>query len=457
GYRAPEAGAVIRDRRTSIVLASTIAFGLVGIVVTACGSNDDEPGPPPGSDGGDSSVSDARDDGAGDATARDAGADVLVDATPPAVTCTTVPCAVEIAAGADSACVRLNDGTVRCWGSNGGGELGRGPDAGSSATAPEPVVGLNDATQISGSPSPPSDVYCALRAGGAAVCWGSNDNGVLGRVSEGNVVTESSPTPEPVVGIGPATGVFAGYHVSCATLGGNDVACWGSNAAAQLAGQPQGSGVVLPSTTFALAAKSRTLAVADRGTVALTEGGLVSWGLSGEPVGPATTVLGRESSTGVAPPATVDLPLVSAVAASGGRACAIANGRVYCWGAGPTAGSDSVYPTLIGVGAATRYAQTIAVGPRSACATVSDGSAYCWGDNSRGQLGSGDFELQPTPVRVQGLAGPAVRMAVMEATTCAILQTGAVQCWGQNDKGQLGTGTADALPHLEPQNVVLTP
>lgn len=203
---------MIRDRRNSIVLASTIAFGLVGVVLTACESSDDEPGPPSGSDGGDSSVSDASDGGAD--AARDAAPDVLVDAAPPAVTCTATPCAVEIAAGADSACVRLSDGTVRCWGSNGGGELGRGPDAGSSATAPEPVVGLNDATQISGSPSPPSDVYCALRAGGAAVCWGSNDNGVLGRVSEGNVVTESSPTPEPVVGIGPATGVFAGYHVS---------------------------------------------------------------------------------------------------------------------------------------------------------------------------------------------------------------------------------------------------
>ena len=191
--------------------------------------------------------------------------------------------------------------------------------------------------------------------------------------------------------------------------------------------------------------------------MALTESGLVSWGRGGDLLGPGTGVLGREASTAVSLPEAIDLPHVSAVAASAGRACAISNGSVFCWGAGPIPGSDSVYPTYAGVGSTTIYAQTIALGPRSACATTSDGAAICWGDNTSGQLGAGNFELKPTPVRVQKLAGTPVRMAVMEATTCALLSTGAVQCWGQNDKGQLGTGKADALPHLEPQDVVLTP
>jgi Regulator of chromosome condensation (RCC1) repeat len=444
---------MIRDR--TLLFACAFVVALPGALVTACASNEDEV--PRATDGGaaDASPSDAGDDG--DAGRPDARREILVDASVPSVSCATTPCAVEIAAGFDSACVRLSDGTVRCWGNNAAGELGRGDDAGSSANAPAPVVGLNDAVQISGSASLPSDVYCALREGGSAVCWGSNENGVLGRLSGGEVDTASSATPAPVEGLASATGVFAGYHVSCASLAGNDVACWGSNAAAQIPDHPSGAGKRFPMTTFSIGGKGKGLALADRGTVAFTEAGLVSWGLNGDPLGPGTGVLGREVSTDVSLPAAIELAHVSTVVANAGRACAIANGQVFCWGAGPISGSDSVYPTYAGVGSTTIYAQTIALGPRSACATMSDGTAVCWGDNTRGQLGAGNFDSKPTPVRVGKLAGAPVRMAVMEATTCAILATGAVQCWGQNDKGQLGTGTADALPHLEPQNVVLNP
>jgi len=441
--------------RRSLTLASGLVLALSAVVATACDSGDEAHASPPGEDAGDT----APDTGIADAGPGDtSSADPLVDAAPEPVSCAVTPCTVEIAAGADSACVRVDDGRVQCWGSNGSGELGRGPDASGSSNAPAPVVELADATQLSGSASAPGDAYCALRTGGSAVCWGSNANGVLGRADDdGAPVVESSPTPAPVFGLGAARAVAAGHFVSCALLAGNDVACWGANDAAQIPALPREPGLALPATTFTLPGAAKQLAVSDRGTVALTETGLVSWGLQGDPLGPQTGVLGREVSTEVGPPAKIELAHVSAIAGSRGRVCAIANGRVYCWGAGPTAGSDSVYPTPVGVGGPIAHAQTIAVGPRSACATLSDGSAWCWGDNSRGQLGGGSIELHPVPVRVQKLAGRPVRMAVMDATTCAILSSGAVQCWGQNDKGQLGTGAADALPHLEPQNVVLTP
>jgi len=443
------------DGRKTIFLVCVVAVGLPGSLMTACASRQDEA---PRDSGGDSdAATDANSaNEAGDTTRPDSG-DVLVDASAPQVTCATTPCAVDIAAGRDSACVRLSDGTVRCWGNNAAGELGRGVDTGSPANAPALVIGLNDVVQLSGSASLPSDVYCALRSSGSVVCWGSNDNGVLGRSNGSEVDTAASGTPAAPTGLATATAVFAGYHVSCATHAGDEITCWGSNVAGQIPGPAFGGEALFAATTFAIGAKSTALALADRGTVALTEGGLVSWGQSGDLLGPGTGVLGRESSTEVSPPEAIDLPHVSTVVANAGRACAISNGRVYCWGAGPISGSDSVYPTYAGVGSTAIHAQTIALGPRSACATTSDGAAICWGDNTHGQLGAGNFDLKPTPVRVQKLAGTPVRMGVMEATTCAILSTGAVQCWGRNDKGQLGTGTADALPHLEPQDVVLTP
>ena len=281
---------MIRVGRRSIAIACALMASLPGILATACTSTDDAAPEPDRDDAGDASMLD--ESSTSDAARPDAG-EILVDTSVPAVTCATTPCAVEIAAGFDSACVRMSDGTVRCWGSNTAGELGRGDDAPTSANAPAPVVGLDDAVQLSGSASLPSDVYCALRANGAVVCWGSNENGVLGRSIDGTVDTTSSGVPAPVEGLRAATGIFAGHHVSCATFAGTDVACWGSNAAAQIPERPHGDGELFAVTTFSIGAKSKMLALADRGTVAWTEGGLVSWGRSGAPLGPETGVLGR--------------------------------------------------------------------------------------------------------------------------------------------------------------------
>jgi alpha-tubulin suppressor-like RCC1 family protein len=440
-------------------VTASVAFGafvaLVAVVAlagVACDSGDDQTSRPPSFEAGDAALDTAVVDAAPDRP------DPLVDASALPVVCSVTPCAVEIAAGADSACVRMQDGTVRCWGSNAAGELGRGPDAGSMSATPAPVVGLANVTQLSGALSEPGDAYCARRSDGTAVCWGSNARGVLGRVKDGGVVTASSPTPAPVAGLGTCTAVFVGQSVACAALASSEVACWGTNDAAQIPGHPLGADVVLGATTFALANPSAQLAIADRGTVALAaNGALSSWGLRGEALGPQTGVLGREVSLASAPPGKIELAVVSAVAGSIGRVCAIANGHVQCWGAGPTSGSDSVYPAPVGIGGKVAFVQTLSVGPRTVCATLSDGTAQCWGNNAKGQLGSGNAELQPLPVAVVGLAGRPVRLATMDGATCALLESGAVQCWGENTKGQLGIGTADALGHLAPQTVGLSP
>jgi alpha-tubulin suppressor-like RCC1 family protein len=435
--------------------APALALALA-LAAAACDSGDD-PRPATIVDAGGADVIDGgASDAPVDAPEVDAGEPVL-DASPEPIVCAVTPCAVEIAAGASSACVRLNDGTVRCWGSNAAGELGRGPDAPLLSGTPAPVGGLANVTQLAGAASDPSDVFCARRADGTAVCWGSNAGGVLGRVdADGAVVTESSPEPAAVNGVSGATGVFVGPAIGCATFADPHVTCWGTNTAAQIPGAPFDA--PLPATTIALGSPVIELAVADRGTIArASSGGLVSWGLGGDPLGPNTSLLGREVSLDQAPPGALTLARVSALAAGPTRACAIANGAVYCWGPGPTPGSDSVLPTPAGLGDAIAVAQTIAVGPSTACATLSDGSTWCWGDNTKGQLGAGDADLRPVPVPVLGLAARAVRMATMNGATCAILVSGAVQCWGRNDKGQLGRGTVDALAHFAPQNVELQP
>jgi alpha-tubulin suppressor-like RCC1 family protein len=70
----------------------------------------------------------------------------------------------------------------------------------------------------------------------------------------------------------------------------------------------------------------------------------------------------------------------------------------------------------------------------------------CWGSNTTGQLG---VPLAQTgrssfPVKVD-VGGKATAIAAGGAHTCAVLETGAVKCWGANDQGQLGRGTLEAI------------
>ena len=90
------------------------------------------------------------------------------------------------------------------------------------------------------------------------------------------------------------------------------------------------------------------------------------------------------------------------------------------------------------------------------CAIHSDGSAECWGQNRTGQLGDGTFTDRNTPGPVSMLGAVIVIRTPPDTGptnhTCALQASGRVFCWGQNDYGQLGTGTTlgSALPVLVP-------
>lgn len=79
------------------------------------------------------------------------------------------------------------------------------------------------------------------------------------------------------------------------------------------------------------------------------------------------------------------------------------------------------------------------------CAVLDDGSVWCWGYNSRGQLGDGTVYDRPRPVQVQGLPA-AVSVASGLGFTCAATTDGRVYCWGRNDYGQLGVAASGDLP-----------
>ena len=97
-------------------------------------------------------------------------------------------------------------------------------------------------------------------------------------------------------------------------------------------------------------------------------------------------------------------------------------------------------------------AGTLAVGQRHSCAVDQSGSVLCWGMHEGGQLGIGvtteecpigpEGELRPCaaqPVPVD--AGPYTAVAAGLYHTCALRVNGQVECWGDDDSGQLGLET----------------
>ena len=85
----------------------------------------------------------------------------------------------------------------------------------------------------------------------------------------------------------------------------------------------------------------------------------------------------------------------------------------------------------------------------STCALISTGKVDCWGNNNSGQLGNGSTTDSDVPVPAIGLSGvKALATSYDGGSFCAVLSTGNVKCWGNNGNGQLGNGntTSFTLP-----------
>ena len=88
------------------------------------------------------------------------------------------------------------------------------------------------------------------------------------------------------------------------------------------------------------------------------------------------------------------------------------------------------------------------------CGVTDDGSALCWGQNSRGQLGDGTTDDRVMPVYVASQVqfksvsswGNVSDGVNDNAHTCAVSTTNHVYCWGNGASGQLGTSTTETCP-----------
>ena len=90
------------------------------------------------------------------------------------------------------------------------------------------------------------------------------------------------------------------------------------------------------------------------------------------------------------------------------------------------------------------FRHTIGVGEWHSCALLQGCALKCWGRNTEGQLGYGDTKSRGLVPEDMGAALPivdlgtdrcAVSIALGNLHTCALLDNGAVKCWGENNKG----------------------
>jgi alpha-tubulin suppressor-like RCC1 family protein len=181
----------------------------------------------------------------------------------------------------------------------------------------------------------------------------------------------------------------------------------------------------------------------DAHTCALTENNVAwCWGAN------ADGQLGRGRVTATGRADTVRSGTLRQVSAGGGHTCALdPNGVAWCWGRNAegqlgigAVSTRSLVPVRV---TGSRSWLFISAGTTHTCGIAQNGTAFCWGSNSDGQLGTGVAGTQTAPVQVAGLAD-VVAISAGDRFTCVLRPTGTAACWGR--AGRLGSLGASATP-----------
>jgi alpha-tubulin suppressor-like RCC1 family protein len=232
---------------------------------------------------------------------------------------------------------------------------------------------------------------------------------------------------------------------TAATASPGEALAWGNNSAGQLGNGTTGyrNDSAVPVSVVGI---SGVAAVAGGGlhSMALVSNGTVmGWG------GNAFGQLGDGTRTSSAVPVLVrKMSEATAIAAGAWHSLALLRSQtVMAWGEnefgqlgdgvkGSGTGRKEPVPVtgLSGV-------KSISAEGQDSLALLSNGTVMGWGNNETGQLGTGtSASSSALPVRIQGLSG-AVAISAGRGYNIALLSNGTVMSWGRNGRGQLGNGT----------------
>jgi alpha-tubulin suppressor-like RCC1 family protein len=123
--------------------------------------------------------------------------------------------------------------------------------------------------------------------------------------------------------------------------------------------------------------------------------------------------------------------------------------KAYCWGGNRDGqlgdGTFRDRPAPVAVVGGRRFLR-VSAGFRHTCGVTTDNRAFCWGQNGQGRLGDGTSGIdRPRPVSVSG--GLFFRqVGAGHDHTCGLTTADKAYCWGNDSFGQIGDGPADVQP-----------
>ncbi|MBX7113108.1 MAG: hypothetical protein K1X64_02150 [Myxococcaceae bacterium] len=217
-------------------------------------------------------------------------------------------------------CALLKTGAVKCWGHNGDGQIGGGTSG--LIVAPTDVPGLQRGVR---SLSVGGNHACALLDDGRVKCWGSNANQQAGP-GEGL----EPVTPQPIPGLEPEiTALAAGDTHTCALSRNGSVQCWGLRQLGNASGAEGRQGATWPPhTVLAKGSGAVALSAGEWASCAVLKSGEVRcWGrdFSQQPS------MGETFSA--VPVKVAGVSDAVSVSVGAHHACALlSNGKVQCWG-----------------------------------------------------------------------------------------------------------------------------
>ncbi len=333
---------------------------------------------------------------------------------------------------------------------------------------------------------------CALSVGDVR-CLGNGFSGQLGYGNKSNIGDNETPGFGPVnLGAGrTAKAISAGDFHTCALLDDGSVRCWGFGGDGRLGygnendvGDNESPGSVGPVN---LGGKATAISAGGAHTCAVLEDkSLRCWGFGEDGrLGYATEnaegvseTVGDDETPGSAGPVDVGGP-ATAISVGAEHTCALLEDRsVRCWGdpGGFTGGDggdgrlgyananfigDDETPGSAGPVDVGGTAAAISAGDWHTCAVLDGGAVRCWGLGVDGRLGYGN-EFAVGDNETPGSKGPVELGGTATAVsagnhTCARLDNGTVRCWGPGRLGQLGYGDTEDIGDNETPGSVPVP
>lgn len=290
---------------------------------------------------------------------------------------------------------------------------------------------------------------CAVKTDRTLWCWGANTDGQLGDGTTG----APKLTPVQVASLGASVAeVSSGKHHTCARKTDGTVWCWGAAGALGLGHETP---TRTPAQVSSLGASTVELSMGGYHSCARKADGTVwCWGIKSDgQVGDGVVA----SGPGAVSPVQVASLGTSVVKISVGHQHSCArktNGSVWCWGLNSKGqlgdGTTTTTGTPVQVTSLDANVEDLQAGDEHNCVRKADQTVWCWGSNGSGALGVPDNSVpRTTPVQTPMVSTGVVEIAAGYDTTCVRKTDKSVWCWGGNGQGQLGIGTTNA-PNVPP-------